>query len=223
MSKIELLIRSIEKRGLINTLRYVIHEFTFDWANNTNTKPALANYKPANDSPETFVGPYLGANPTIVNQCIAKCSQLGLEISNASFLDIGAGKGRVMLLAAFSGFKKVIGVELDANLCLAARRNLEINKDKIKCCKYEVCNEDAANYDFPENLNVVFMYNTFGTQLMREVLKKLTAKPNSHAQSLRHEPLYIIYLNPIYAKVFVEFGLTPLCNVMHEALIYRID
>jgi SAM-dependent methyltransferase len=223
MGNVELLIRSMKKRGLINTLRYVTHELIFDWANNTDTKPELANYDPVNDRPETLVGPYLGANPYIVKQCIAKCSQLGLEICKASFLDIGAGKGRVMLLAALYGFKKVIGVELDANLCLVARRNLEINKGRIKYCNYDVCNEDAANYVFPENLNVVFMYNTFGTQLMREVLKKLTAKPNSHAQSMRHEPLYIIYLNPIYAKVFVKFGLTPLVNVKHEALIYRID
>lgn len=223
MGNVELLIRSMKKRGLINTLRYVTHELIFDWANNTDTKPALANYDPANDRPETFVGPYLGANPYIVNQCIARCSQLGLEICNASFLDLGAGKGRVMLLAALYGFKKVIGVELDANLCLVARRNLEINKGRIKYCNYDVCNEDAANYVFPENLNVVFMFNAFGTQLIRGVLKKLAARKNSKTKISRHEDLYIIYLNPIYAKVFVEFGLTPLVNVKHEALIYRID
>lgn len=223
MGKVELLIRSIKKRGLIKTLRYVIHESTFDLANNTDTKPDLANYDPAADSPETFVGPYLGANPLIVNQCIARCSQLGLEICNASFLDIGSGKGRVMLLAAFSGFKKVIGVELDAGLCLVAKRNLEVNKEKIRYCSYEVCNEDAAKYDFPEDINLVFMYNTFGTQLMREVLGKLTAKYNRQTQGGRHGPLYIVYLNPVYAEVFDEFGLSPLCDVPNEALIYRID
>jgi len=72
-------------------------------------------------------------------------------------------------------------------------------------------------------MNLVFMYNTFGTQLMREVLEKLTAKYNGQTQSRRREPLYVVYLNPVYAEVFDEFGLMPLCDVAHEALIYRID
>jgi hypothetical protein len=67
------------------------------------------------------------------------------------------------------------------------------------------------------------MFNAFGTQLIRGVLKKLAARKNSKTKISIHEDLYIIYLNPIYAKVFVEFGLTPLVNVKHEALIYRID
>ena len=38
------------------------------------------------------------------------------------FVDFGCGKGRVMLLAARHGFKRVIGVEFSPELCQAARR-----------------------------------------------------------------------------------------------------
>ncbi len=223
MGKVELLIRSIKKRGLLKTLCYAIYEISFDWIYNTDTKPEIANYDPANDSPASFAGPYLGANPLLVERCIRKCRQFGLEIRNASFLDIGSGKGRVILLASLAGFDSVIGVEIDPALCRVAKRNLDVNRARISSRVYEICNSDAACYEYPDSLNVVFIYNSFGVLILRKVLELLIRKYKGRSHDKQRTPLYLIYLNPVYARVFGEFGMVPCCDVDNEALIYRIE
>ena len=40
------------------------------------------------------------------------------------FVDLGSGKGKVLILAAQCGFKRVVGVEFSRDLCLDARKNV---------------------------------------------------------------------------------------------------
>jgi predicted RNA methylase len=47
-----------------------------------------------------------------------------------SLIDVGSGKGRVMVAAAHYGFKNIIGVDFAKELCAAAERN--INKIKTQ-------------------------------------------------------------------------------------------
>jgi len=49
----------------------------------------------------------------------------GLEARNFTFVDLGCGKGRALLLARDFGFKQIVGLELSAVLAEAARANLE--------------------------------------------------------------------------------------------------
>jgi len=47
-------------------------------------------------------------------------------IPRATFIDIGCGKGRVLLMAAEHGFRKIIGIDFAADLCLTARGTVEL-------------------------------------------------------------------------------------------------
>jgi 16S rRNA G966 N2-methylase RsmD len=222
MGKFELIIRSIKRRGLTSTLCYLYHEFIFDIVNRTNTKSELANYE-LTASPEAhFLAPHQGASPWIVKQCFKKLSRYGLDISKASFLDIGSGKGRVMLLAAFIGFQRVTGIELDSELCRIAQRNFELNRNKLRCVSYAIFNEDAMQYALPETLDVVFMFNPFGTSVMERVLQNLIMKCKIFNNIAPCQPLYIVYVNPVYADVFEKMGLVPVDNIANEALIYKL-
>ena len=223
MSKFELLVRSIKKRGFINTIIFVYNELAFDLIHKTDTKTDMEKLDYSPQLSDTFFGPYQGANPWIVNLCIKELKKLGLDTRRASFLDIGSGKGRVMILAAIAGFEQITGVELNDNLCHVAKRNLETTQARLNTFSQPViCNVDAALYVPPEELNVAFMYNTFGAGLMRLVIRNLIESRLDHGRAELHEPLYIIYLHPVYAKVFDEFNLVPVKNVFNEALIYKI-
>ena len=48
-----------------------------------------------------------------------------LRPQDHSFVDYGGGKGRVCMVAAQSGFRRVVGVEFSPELCAVARRNME--------------------------------------------------------------------------------------------------
>ena len=41
-------------------------------------------------------------------------------------MDLGCGKGRVLMLAVEYGFARVTGVDYSASLCEIARRNLDV-------------------------------------------------------------------------------------------------
>jgi 2-polyprenyl-3-methyl-5-hydroxy-6-metoxy-1,4-benzoquinol methylase len=56
-------------------------------------------------------------------------------IPRATFIDIGCGKGRVLLMAAEHGFRKIIGIDFAADLCLTARGNVE---------QYRRCSDNSA-------------------------------------------------------------------------------
>ena len=45
------------------------------------------------------------------------------------FVDVGCGKGRILLLAAEQGFNQVVGLEISPALCQIAERNVETFKE----------------------------------------------------------------------------------------------
>src|SRR5205823_11770334 len=48
-----------------------------------------------------------------------------------TFVDFGSGKGRALILASLRGFRRVIGIEHDANLHAAARGNVARYRSRL--------------------------------------------------------------------------------------------
>lgn len=222
MNKFELLCRSFKRRGAINTLKFIFHDLTFDLGNGTDTAAEITAYEAEMQKSLMFAAPCQGANPWVVNECLAIVSGCGVNIENAIFLDIGSGKGRAMLLAAFAGFKKVLGVELDARLCLVAEENFKRCDRKLKGASYSIFNGDATVYILPDECDVVFMYNPFGVVVMRKVLALLLRKYSKLKEKSIQKPLHVIYVNPVCADVFIEFGIFPIASFRDEAFIYQL-
>lgn len=119
------------------------------------------------------------------------------------FLDIGAGKGRVLLMALDFGFKKLVGVDYSAELCEIARQNLDTVRRRrdfttpveIYCC-------DAAEYDFYDDETVIYLYNPFDAVVLAEVMERLCA-------SLRRAPrkTWLIYLHPRWHSAIESTGM----------------
>lgn len=78
--------------------------------------------------------------------------------AGATFIDVGCGKGRVLLAAAARPFKQVVGIELSRELCEIARRNLAIRKLSARAA---VVHCDALRYAFPSGPLVVFLFRPF--------------------------------------------------------------
>jgi SAM-dependent methyltransferase len=83
-------------------------------------------------------------------------------ISSSTFVDIGAGMGRALLLAAEYPFRQVVGVELSAGLFEVARENLaRANARQRKCNDVRVDRSDARLWEYPPGDLVVFLFNPF--------------------------------------------------------------
>ena len=113
------------------------------------------------------------------------------------FIDIGSGKGRVLLIAAEYGFKKINGLELSSKLCEIAKKNVSIfMRKKSFSSDIEIINDNALHYNFTDKEDIIFLYSPFGEQILEQLIVNLK---NSLKQSKRS--IKIIYVNPIHGNV----------------------
>jgi SAM-dependent methyltransferase len=120
------------------------------------------------DSPNCSHGnKYEAAPETIIRWCIENC---GMGLSETTFVDLGSGKGRALIVATFYPFERIIGVEYSPQLAAICRQNLEKLGIADKC---QVITGDAAEYQFPDGNLLVFLYNPFDTTILEQVIKNL--------------------------------------------------
>ena len=96
----------------------------------------------------------------------------GLE--NFTFVDLGSGKGRVLLMAAPYGFKKIFGVEYMPEWHHVAEENIRkfVAEHKIDAAIQTLC-MDARDFDFPAGPLVVYLFNPFPEPILAAVLERL--------------------------------------------------
>jgi SAM-dependent methyltransferase len=123
---------------------------------------------------------------------------LPIDFTQFVFLDLGAGKGRVLLIAAQLPFAAVIGVEFCRELCTIASENIsKMAPDKRLAGRVECQFNDVTLYAFPEVPLVCYFYNPFDQLIMGKIVDKL-------ALSLKNQPreIYIIYIHPEHRNLF---------------------
>jgi len=118
---------------------------------------------------------------------------LPVDPSELVFIDIGSGKGKVVLLASTYPFKKVIGVELYEEFHAVAVDNLaRFPRERRRAADVVLECVDAAEYQFPPEPSVVYFFNPFAEDILASVLENLEASMEAHPR-----PLYVIFYAPI--------------------------
>ena len=96
------------------------------------------------------------------------------DFSDYTFIDMGSGKGRMLFIAAEYPFRKVMGVEFSTVLHPQAQENIKRYRHrKRQCGEIESVCADAAEFEFPEEKLVVYMFNPFGPEVMGRMLANL--------------------------------------------------
>ena len=116
-------------------------------------------------------------------------------VESYSFVDLGSGKGRVVILAALAGFRKAIGVELGEELHAVACRNFEVMGARLKECRIVALRADARSFDFPSEPTVCFLNNSFRAGVLDTVLDNIEA-----SLAGRPRPFTLIYYHPDHAE-----------------------
>ncbi len=117
---------------------------------------------------------YLPTRPATVRRVLR---ELPLhKYSEYTFIDLGSGKGRVLLLAAQYGFRRVVGVEFRKELHDRAIQNARsCRRSKTRRSHIEFLNINARDYIFPDENLVLYFFNPFGQEIMGALLKRLEA------------------------------------------------
>jgi hypothetical protein len=93
-----------------------------------------------------------------------------------TFVDLGSGKGRPLVLAAQLPFKRIIGVEFSRELHGVAVANVErlrANGTLTALDRIELVWLDAAQFEFPAEPLVVHFFNPFFGSVLTQVLQNL--------------------------------------------------
>ena len=126
---------------------------------------------------------YYGIAPSVFHAPRSRNCRASLQ-SGATFIDIGSGKGRAVMLASRYPFAKVIGVEISPELHRVAVANLatyrESNHGAAResnqgAAPIELLLADAAAYSFPAGPLVVYLYHPFCRPVLERVLRNLQA------------------------------------------------
>ncbi len=119
-----------------------------------------------------------------------------------TFIDLGSGKGRALLMASDYPFKWIIGVEFMPGLHRAAQKNISgFTSDRQQCRQIETVCADARDFQFPSGPLVVYLFNPFSESTFARVLENLR---QSIEQAPR--PVYVAYRFTEHEKILAEAG-----------------
>lgn len=120
---------------------------------------------------------------------------LTVDRSRFTFIDLGCGKGKPLMIAASYGFRRLVGVDISPACMDAARANIaRYGPVPIDASRVELVLQDAEAFEFPGDPLVLYLFNPFPQPVLERVMAKLE-------ESLRTQPreAVIVYMNPTAA------------------------
>ena len=167
----------------------------FDRAHGVDTSGAIsANDLDGDPDLAAHSSPYGGSQPSIVRSCLAMLP----DPAEYTFVDLGCGKGRPLLVASEFPFQRVVGVEMAPGLAEIARQNAAaLSRRRGEHIPIEVHVGDATTTAAPGGRVVYFLYHPFDAELTSALVQNIVAQlggPLEHA--------FLVYYNPVHADVF---------------------
>jgi SAM-dependent methyltransferase len=168
-------------------------DMEYDWENRVNTTSGTVSWRARLLG--LFHSPYQPTDPALFHEMMAS---LPIAFDQFAFVDLGSGKGRTLLMASEYPFKKIVGVELIAELHRAAQQNIrEYRSPAQRCVRIESVNADASAFELPEEPLVLYLFNPLPERALSDALQRLE---KSLVQTPR--PVWIVYYNPLLETVF---------------------
>lgn len=149
---------------------------------------------------ETPPGSYVPILPRMFRSMMAG---LTIRPEELTFVDIGSGKGRALLLASEYPFKRCIGVELAAEHHAVALENVEIYRrgPALQASPIELVHSDATTYAFPNEDLFIHFFHSFPAEVLRKMLATL-----ERSLALHPRRIGVLYSQPHNGSVWTESG-----------------
>lgn len=128
-------------------------------------------------------------------------------VRDATFVDIGAGMGRAILIASEYPFKQIVGIELSPALFEIARENVARAHDlRTRCRDIRLLRGDARKRRFPSGNLVIFLFNPFDAAALRTTLERIVASRAAR------DAVYVLYHTAEHLGALLEFGGEPVAG-----------
>jgi hypothetical protein len=168
----------------------------FDWQYRVNTTSGGVGWR------ARFIGLLNSAYQPIEQELFSEMlNALGIDYREYTFIDIGSGKGRALLMASAYPFRRILGIELLPELNEIAQDNiLRFASSETRCERVEAICADATTFQFPADPLVVYLFHPLPSTGFTKVMANLQ-------MSWRERPraMYVVYANPVFEHMLADW------------------
>jgi len=204
-------------RDLLKLTPFPIHPF--DQMHGVDTSGLVpAKHLITGHANDEHVTAYYGVAPSILRTLIDHWRETNppFPISRYSFIDIGAGKGRGLLVASEYHFRNITGIELNPAMAAIARQNVahwtrthEEDFTAPRLAPIEVIEQDALDYELPATPTLLFLFHPFEApvlkQLLRHIETQFAKRPNAlDLIYVNAECVNVLDRNPAFTQLFLD-------------------
>jgi len=134
---------------------------------------------------DSHVTAYYGVAPSILRTLVDlwRATNPPYPIEHYTFIDIGAGKGRAMLVASQLLFHQVIGIELNPTLADIAQLNLDhwlaihsSDTTAAPIAPIRLFEQDVLTFDFPRTPTLAFLFHPFEAPVLKAFLRHIEGR-----------------------------------------------
>jgi SAM-dependent methyltransferase len=139
-------------------LRQRYGDADYDWEHRVNTTGGAVGWR--DRLLGVFYSAYQPTEPSLFHEMLeALHQQEGFDFSGFTFVDLGSGKGRTLLMASDYAFQRVIGVELLPALNRIAQENLSSYRSPSqRCFQLESICADATTFPLPPDPLLIYLF-----------------------------------------------------------------
>ncbi len=178
-------------RGIRLVIEYFFYNHLFDIINKTDTH-SWSN----NNSYDPDLGVYMASwNKDVLAAMKLLENKNQRFVNSADFIDIGSGKGKVLLFwrKKYGEKKKIIGIEYNKDLIKICKLNFR----KLKFKYPQLVSKDARKVALKKenNKKIFYLYNPFNLETLRIFFLKNSFKYSA-----------IIYFNPLHSNELLNLN-----------------
>lgn len=187
----------------------------YDWDYRVNTTSGAVGWRDRLIG--TFYSAYQPTEPVLFHDMVEGWAEItGLDLREFTFLDLGSGKGRTLLMASDYPFRRIVGVELLPRLHGIAQQNLAAYKaDSQRCFAVESVCGDATSFPLPDGPLLVYLFNPFSGSILKRAVKNLEDSFRGNPR-----PMHVLYHNPEHENVLVESPVLKKVAATHQYAIF---
>jgi len=167
----------------------------YDWDHRVDTTSATVGWRERLLG--QFLSPYQATDPDLFGEIL---SSLNIDFRQFTFVDVGSGKGRALLMASDYPFRRILGIERVPALHRIALDNIgKYRSDSQKCFDLQSVCADALEYAFPREPFVLYLFNPLPESRLRRLMAKVAASLDENPRAVR-----VLYHNPLLEHVLQE-------------------
>ena len=200
-----------KRKGIKLVIMYFFQCHLFDLINKTDTHTWLRKDKYKNNLVNLKHGVlYMCSWTSSVKKSFNFIHKYEKNLSEFTFIDVGCGKGKVILVWTKEILKNkikqlIIGIDYYKSLINIANKNYKI----FFSAKGNFYNVDVLNFPFNDYGKVIlYLYNPFNKNILNKMVKKISRLK-----------VIVVYNNPVHLEIFLNTGYTEIYkhNSFHPA------